>query len=125
MAKLGAKAKGKNARQLGVPYVNPHPDPLGDIEPTGDLEVDSAAELSAIGEAFKARAVAEQKRYKHAVDASYYTAVCFHTTDDLVKFLSAVGMQHKAFRGRYIDGYQLAAALGLTIFEEGGEADEE
>lgn len=97
--------------QKSVPYRNPHPDPTADVPETGDLEVDSRAELTAVGKAFVERRNAEDKRYQHAVDGSYYAVLCFHSRQDLQEFLDAVGMGDRLIRDRYLDGYEFAAKV--------------
>lgn len=113
MAKKLGQGRGMGAG-ASVPYANPHPDPLAGVEYTDppNLEADSAAELSALDQAFRQRRDAEERRYKHAVDASYWVGVCFHSYEDLEEFLTAIGLNRAVFRGQYLDGYQLARAIG-------------
>lgn len=113
---LGGNAA-KGGRGHAIPYANPHPNPLASAEygAEPDLEADSKAEMSALGEAFKERRKREDQRYRHAVDASYWSAICFHSREDLQSFLDAVGVGDQLFRGRYLDGYQLARVLGVKV----------
>ena len=59
------------------PLLKPGPDPLADVEYTGDLAADSAAELSAMEQAYRARAAGEAKRFQQATDSEYWVCVVF------------------------------------------------
>ena len=59
------------------PLLKPGPDPLAGVEYTGDLAADSAAELSAMEEAYRARAAGEAKRFQQATDSEYWVCVVF------------------------------------------------
>lgn len=100
----------------GRPMSNPHPDPYAELgEPTGDLEADTNEEveaLSAAFEGFKQRMKQEKSRFEYAVDAGYWTGICFRSSDDLAAFLDALG-DINIYRGGHLDGYEVADLLGL------------
>ena len=88
-------------------------DPLGGVEYTGSVEVDSAAELDALAQGFRQRRDDEQKRFQQATDSEYWFAVCFKDRDSKEAFLRAI----KAGRlgDKYIDGHALAKLLGVDL----------
>lgn len=122
----GGKGKGGPRAKKGeryVPYTNPHEDPLAKLgESTGSLEQDTKDELDAIHDAYKGfreRAKKEQQRFDHAVDADYWAGICFKSRDDKEAFFEALGVT-RFYRGRHVDGYELAKILDLDVdFEHG------
>lgn len=124
---FGGGNKGKTSRskkgERTMPYQNPHDDPLAGLgESSGSLEQDSKDELQAMEDAYKGfreRAKKEQQRFDMAVDADYWSGICFKSRDDKEKFFEAVGLK-RFYRGRHVDGYELSKLLGLDIeFEHG------
>lgn len=93
----------------------PVPDPLAQVEYTDNLETDSARELSALEEGFRARAKNEEKRFFAATDSEFWLAVCFQDRDEKERFLAALGAADRAktVGGRYISGRDLAALLDI------------
>lgn len=89
------------------------PDPLAGLVPTGSVEVDSKAEVSAVLQGFRDRAKAEAKRYELATDSEYWLAVCFQSREQKEEFLRAVKML--ADGDKYLDGRKLAANLGIKL----------
>ena len=93
----------------------PNPD-----DPIGDLDYDNLTneevavkETSAVLEAFKARAKAEQERRDLATDSEYWVGVCFQTREQKEAWLEAVKLlQHG---DKYIDGQLLARRMGVTL----------
>lgn len=95
-----------------VSRLDPEPDPLADVEYSGDLEVDAARELVALESAFRERRKREDARFRDVTDSEYWFAVCFRTRADKEKFLAAVG----GLRGdKYLSGYELARRLGIEV----------
>lgn len=93
------------------------PDPLADVEYTGDLEKDSAAELDAVAKGWRDRRDREETRFLDAVDSEFWFAVCFRTRAHKDAFIEA--MKIGALGDKYIDGHKLARMLGLDIEGDG------
>lgn len=112
------------SRGGGVPYKNPHSDPLEgvrDMEKSYEQEcADSMQAISAAYSGFRARARQEKQRFEFAVDADYWSGICFKSREDRNLFLEAVGVT-RLYRGRHIDGYELARVLGLDLAFNHGE----
>lgn len=89
------------------------PDPLANVDYPGDLEGDARAELDALQQGFRDRAKAETDRFRLATDSEYWVAVCFKTREDKDAFLTAAGLTR--IGDKYLDGYQVAAALGVDL----------
>lgn len=93
----------------------PNPD-----DPIGELDYDSLTneevavkETSAVLEAFKARAKAEQERFALATDSEYWVGLCFQTRAQKEAFLTAAKLiQHG---DKYIDGQLLAQRMGIEL----------
>ena len=94
----------------------PEPGPLDDIEKTGNFEVDSEVELSALEIGIKARKKAERDRFRQATDSEYWFAVCFNNRAEKDAFLTATGLM--VHGDKYLDGRVVAAAIGLDLPEE-------
>ena len=93
---------------------DPTPDPLANVDYTGDLSEDSQRELTAREEGYRERAKNEAKRFTAATDSEYWFAVCFSDREEKQRFLSAIGLTGHSAPDKYITGRQLAAALGIT-----------
>lgn len=72
-AKLGASRPSK----VTGPLLKPGPDPLADVEYSGDLAADSAAEITALEQAYRDRAKGEAKRFTQATDSEFWVCVVF------------------------------------------------
>ena len=81
--------------------------------PTGDLERDSENEVGEVLEGFKARARAEDDRFRLATDSEYWTCICFQDRSQVEAFVRALGLG----RGdeKYLDGLQVARKLGVEL----------
>ncbi len=90
-------------------------DPLKDVEYTGDLPADSAAEMTALQQGFKQRAEAEKDRFRKATDSEFWFAVCFTSREDKEAFLKAANAKKNLMGDKYLDGYKLAKLLGLDM----------
>ncbi|WP_206793985.1 hypothetical protein [Amycolatopsis sp. MtRt-6] len=91
----------------------PEPDPLADIEYTGDLAADSEAELDAVARGFRERTKREDERFRLATDSEYWFALCFKTREDKDAFLAAARLL--PIGDKYLDGYAVARALGIPM----------
>lgn len=91
----------------------PEPDPLADVEYTGDLATDSNAELDALAQGFRDRTKREDERFRLATDSEYWFAVCFKSREDKEAFLR--GARLLAVGDKYLDGYVVARTLGITM----------
>lgn len=89
------------------------PDPLAGYEYTGDIEADSAAEMSAMKAGFIARAQQENKRREKATDSEYWVCMCFQSREQVEEFLRRTGWGLPT--DKYIDGQRVATALGVDI----------
>lgn len=97
-------------------------DPAAADDPIAALDLDYEAmtneevavkETSAVLEAFKARAKAEQDRFTLATDSEYWVGLCFQTREQKLAFLAATGLlQHG---DKYIDGQHLAKVMGVAL----------
>lgn len=108
----GPKIKAKAPKTAGFSFEKA-PDPLADVQYTGNVETDTAAEIAAIDTAYRDRAKQERERFKNATDSEYWFAVCFKTRDDKEKFLTELGAI--MLGDKYIDGHQLAKQLGIEL----------
>lgn len=91
------------------------PDPLADVEYSGDLAKDAGRELSALQKGFAERAAAEVKRFEKATDSEYWFAVCFDSRDECEAFLTAAKVNRKLMGDKYLDGRQFAKVLGIKF----------
>lgn len=91
----------------------PEPDPLAQVDYTGDLEADSAAELDALAQGFRDRTARENDRFRLATDSEYWFCVCFKSRQDKDTFLAAAGLN--SIGDKYLDGYAVARVLGIEM----------
>lgn len=94
------------------------PDPLANVDYTGNVGVDAARELTALQEGMKARAKAERKRHAAAVDTEFWFAVYFADREEKENFLKAAGVVVAMMGDKYIDGRKLAQVLKIE-YEHG------
>ena len=99
----------------GIGYQNPSPNPLDNVEPTGDAEEDSHREFDALAEGFRERRAKEEARYKDATDSGYYFSVVFRSNADRDELVAALNMALED--GWWINGYDLARKLKIEITE--------
>ncbi len=106
--KAGKAGKAKGGFKRGST-----PDPLAEVEYTGDLAADCDAEFTALAAGFRQRRDAEAQRFRAATDSEYWFAVCFKDRASKDAFLKAI----KATRlgDKYIDGHALAQLLGVNL----------
>ncbi|MCA9912396.1 MAG: hypothetical protein KC496_03570 [Anaerolineae bacterium] len=90
-------------------------DPLADLELTGDLTDDTKAEFNAIQKGFIKRQKRDQARFRTAVDAEFFTIVCFQSQEQREVFLREMGWA--ANGDRFIDGTWLAFQYGIKLPE--------
>ncbi len=113
LSKPKGKSRGKGKRS---PFVaSAAPDPLADVAYSDppNLEADSAAELNAMQQAFKARAKQEARRFRDVTDSEYWVALCFQTREDKDRFLRALNLIQLG--DKYIDGHKAAKLLGVDL----------
>lgn len=120
LAQLQATAapEATDADVLDMLNVEPEPDPLADVDYTGDIAEDSAREFTALEQGFRDRAQRENDRFRMATDSEYWVAVCFKSREDKERFLNRAGLLRVG--DKYLDGYQVARILGIDV-SEGGE----
>lgn len=85
------------------------PDPLKDVDYTGNLETDSAKELTALEQGFRDRAKQEQDRFRLATDSEYWVAICFTSREDKEAFLRKHNLD--SLGDKYLDGYDVDETL--------------
>lgn len=95
----------------------PEPDPLADIQYTGDLAEDTATEFTALEQGYRNRAKAEADRFKRATDSEYWIAVCFTTRAEKETFLRAANLTDLG--DKYLDGHEVARRLDINLTESG------
>lgn len=93
----------------------PASDALADVVYSGDPERDARAELSAVEAGFRARNKADRKRMQNALDSEFFACLVFADRHQRAAFLAALGVDHLG--ARYLDGRQVAAALGIRLPE--------
>lgn len=82
-------------------------------EPSGDPEMDSAADLDAVQQGFRNRAKAESDRFALATDSEYWACLCFQSRDQKDVFLAALKILE--FGDKYLDGQLVADRLGVKL----------
>lgn len=91
----------------------PEPDPLRDVEYTGDLQQDAASEITALEQGYRDRAKAEADRFKRATDSEYWFAVCFDSREAKEQFLHRAGLAD--IGDKYLDGREVADRLAIDL----------
>ncbi len=92
------------------------PDPLAGVEHTGDLEIDSLAELRALHAALAAKAAERLPSYQFATDSPYWYITVFRDRDAKETFLRRVSIIR--FGDKYLDGHRVSAQLGIELRKE-------
>lgn len=82
---------------------------------TGNAEVDSAADLSAVMTAFRSRMRNEAERRELVTDSEHWAAVCFDTRAQRDAFFVALGAADCGYGMRYFDGIEIANRLGIDL----------
>lgn len=105
----------RNPRGLSgrPPKYSPEPDPLKDVQYTGDLQADAGTEIAALEQGYRDRAKAESNRFKRATDSEYWVAVCFTTREEKEAFLERSGLADLG--DKYLDGHDVAHRLGVDL----------
>lgn len=91
--------------------------PLSNVEYTGDLEVDSGAELTELQKAYRQRAANEAERFAEATDPEFWFTVYFKSREEKEKFLKAINAKKNVVGDKYIDGHKLAKMMGVDLSE--------
>lgn len=102
-----------NADLLAQLNAEPLPDPLADVEYTGDLAADAGAELDALAIGFRERTKREDERFRLATDSEFWFALCFKSREDKDAFLKAARLMH--IGDKYLDGRAAAVVLGVDM----------
>lgn len=97
----------------GSPISAQAPDPLADVDYTGNREEDAGRELTAMEKAYRKRAKNEEKRVYDATDSEYWVAVCFRSREAKEAYLRAIDAID--IGDKYIDGHQLARRQGIDL----------
>lgn len=103
---------GKRGKKAGFMRTSA-PDPLADVEYTGDLEKDSASELDALSAAMRERRTIERERYRQATDSEYWVALCFRSRKHKEAFIAGAGAARLG--DKYVDGHAFARSLGIDL----------
>jgi hypothetical protein len=112
----GAGSHQSNEDVLAGLNAEPEPDPLADVDYTGDLPTDSRAELNAVQQGFRDRAKREEERFRLATDSEYWFVLCFKSREDKDTFLQRAKLF--AIGDKYLDGYAVAGVLGVPMEDE-------
>jgi hypothetical protein len=88
-------------------------DPFENVVYTGDMEVDSAAEVSEVLQAIKREKAERRDRYRLLTDTEFWIAVCFQSREQKEEFLEKVGWL--SLGDKYIDGLALAELVGVDV----------
>jgi hypothetical protein len=80
---------------------------------TGDLEVDSRAELEELKSDFQKRSKQEEKRREQITDSEFWCAFCFETREQKEEFLLRLKLLDLG--DKYIDGPAAARILGVPL----------
>ena len=104
-----------NADLLAQLNADPEPDPLADVEYTGDLATDSTAELDALARGFRERTAREDERFRLATDSEFWFVLCFRSREEKDTFLRAARLVH--IGDKYLNGRAAASALGVDLPE--------
>jgi len=91
------------------------PDPMEDVERSGNVVEDSPKEISATLAAFKAAASNEQQTFEDNTDSEYWFTVVFQNRRQKDAFLEATGWVEN--HDKYLDGEWLAEELGVELPE--------
>lgn len=104
----------RSSRGLGRrPKYTTEPDPLKDVEYTGNLQQDAAAEITALEQGYRDRAKEEADRFKRATDSEYWVAVCFDSREEKERFLQRAGLIDLG--DKYLDGREVADRLAVDL----------
>lgn len=126
-----AKAKAKRARESAelTRMTRKAPALVQMPDPSGDIEVDSLADLDAVQRGFRERAKNEDKRFELVVDSEYWFAVCFQSRAQKERFLMA--MKWIELGDKYLDGQEVARLMGVDLpaeqvpFQSTGKIDKD
>ncbi|GAB3873816.1 hypothetical protein GCM10029964_014710 [Kibdelosporangium lantanae] len=102
-----------NDQVMAFLSADPEPDPLAEVDYTGDLEADSRAELDELHRGFRERAAKEDERFRLATDSEFWFCVCFKSREDKDAFLAAAGLV--VIGDKYLDGYATARTLNVPM----------
>lgn len=116
LAGAAAPIGGSNDDVLAQLNAEPEPDPMADVEYTGEPPEDSRRELTALQQGFRDRAKREAERFRLATDSEYWLCVCFKTREDKELFLRNAGLL--SIGDKYTDGYAVARQLGIAMDDE-------
>lgn len=110
-----AKVSFSRADAIAALKKKPHPDPLGEVEYTGDLELDAKAEMNALGKGLSGASGEWSKKFRAMNDTEYWVALCFPDRESKERFLNATDLQ--PLGDKYLDGPRAALALGVDMGE--------
>lgn len=114
-ARQKAEAAKRQAQDAKALRANPVPQYAQMPEPTGDAEIDSAADLDAVQSGFRARAADEARRFALATDSEYWGAICFQTREQRDAFFAAIKCLDLVVDARYFDGCEIARRMGISL----------
>lgn len=101
------------ARQKKLMLKNPQPEYVEMPESTGDVELDSAADLAAVDLGFRERSKDEAARFRLATDSEYWFCVCFQSREQKEEFLSRMDLMD--IGDKYLDGGMVSKRLGIEL----------
>lgn len=117
--KTKIKPAGKGERKpvfeslFGDPPAELTPDPLAELEYSGDIERDGEAEANAILEAIKREKALRRDAYRLLVDSEYFLVICFQSREQKEEYLRLKGWDDLG--DKYLNGLAIADREGLAI----------
>lgn len=96
-----------------TPQTGPTPDPLADVEYTGNTEIDAKTELTALQKAFRIRRKDGAARQRDPADTGYWVAIYFTTIKEKDEYLEEFGLAD--IGTQYLDGHRVTKAMRRLI----------
>lgn len=89
--------------------------PLDDLQLTGNVEVDAAAEMDIVRRSFLDNDRADDDPFQIALDPEFYFVVCFQSRAQKDEFLEKSGLAAEGMGDKYLDGLRVARFLGVQV----------
>jgi hypothetical protein len=93
----------------------PEENALDGIEYAGDIQDSADREMSAVDREIAANRAATAERFRIGTDEGYYCVLCFQTTEQRDDFLDKAGWDNALGGGKYLNGLEIAAKLGVKL----------
>lgn len=109
-------SKGLKANLKPLRTLPPAEDPLAATPFTGDLEIDTKAQLTDLEKAYRARMKTEAERFQAATETAFYFCAVFDSNAQCDTFLKATGLD-EGQSDLFVDGRVLAKLMGIALPE--------